>query len=367
MSKRLASIDALRGIALLLMVVDHSFDWWLAATWRGGFADQFTEFLGTLAAPIFVVLVGVGMTIAVARQQQRGVPNRQIIAQNVRRGLLFMVMAWAMNFIIFFVGDNWADVLALDVLHLIGLGIVIGVFLALYTGPVLALVLSLLWLAGSALLGGDIQLSGWAGVGTWLNAQPGINYFPLIPWLAYVGLGVASGKLAQRLNRERDGLPALNSGWLALVAAGLFVLFIITPNIGYRHPRLGFVAFSLSIMFALWAVLQRLSSLPWWLARWPVMRLALLGQVAFMLYFFHHLIGYRLLYHLGIVTGRSWFGHFGALNPTQAVLGLLILVVLCYAVAGPWLRVRAEVQAKTLGRLPGFRQPPARIQPDRPA
>ncbi|MBC7813318.1 MAG: hypothetical protein H7175_19320, partial [Burkholderiales bacterium] len=108
------------------------------------------------------------------------------------------------------------------------------------------------------------------------------------------------------------------------------------------------------VAFTIWALLHGLEGIGI-LRRLIVAPLALMGQVAFMLYFVHHLIGYRLLYHLGIVTGRSWYGQFGTLDPTQALIGLLLMIVLCCLVSVPWLRVRKQVEAETLGRVPGFR------------
>ncbi len=343
MTKRLASIDALRGLALLLMIIDHCFDWWLAGEYRGGSADRLTEFLGSLAAPIFIALVGVGLALSVSRSCQRGRSFEEVVIPFVQRGLFFIFLGYVLNFVIFFTGNNWADVFAVDVLHLIGLGIMTGVFVAWWLPWWAALLLAALWAVLSAQFGGTFTLP--PVLGAWVNAETGTGYFPMLPWLAYVWFGIGAGKICLRPNKAGDGSPLLNSGWLLLAGLGFGALMMVVPNIGFRHPHLGFICLSLAVMFLLWAVLQRLDTLTILTSRVLVAPLALLGQVAFMLYFFHHLIGYRLLYHLGIVTGRSWFGHYGALDPTQALVGTLIVIILCYLVAGPWLRVRASVQA----------------------
>jgi uncharacterized membrane protein len=344
---RLNSIDALRGVALLLMIIDHAFDWWLAEAYRAGQAEAVSTFLGTLAAPIFVTLVGVSLAISVERQRGRGTPAQQILYYNLRRGLFFIGMGYVVNFLVFFTGSNWEDVLALDVLHLIGLGIMTGGTLALIAGPIPLLVVAVVWAVGSSLYGGTIVLPGW--IGTWANNNPGTNYFPALPWLAYVWFGIGVGKLAKRLNKS-DNLLTLNSGWLLLIALGWFVLLLVVPNVGYRYPRLNSVCFTLGVLFVLWALLQRLDTLSAVTQRLIVLPLALFGQTAFMLYFFHHLIAHRLLYHLGLVTGRAWHGQYGTLNPTQALIGLIILIVLCYVAARAWLPVREQIQAGIAAR-----------------
>jgi uncharacterized membrane protein len=60
--KRLFCVDALRGIGLLLMVQDHAYDWWMNAAAQATFWSRFTEFLGPLAAPIFLMMVGTSTT-----------------------------------------------------------------------------------------------------------------------------------------------------------------------------------------------------------------------------------------------------------------------------------------------------------------
>lgn len=353
MAPRLISIDALRGMALLFMVIDHSFDWWLSEPYRGGVADQLTEFIGALAAPIFVTLVGVG--VALSQGKERGThSNAMMIGRAFRRGLFFIVLGHGLNFIVFFTGANWDAVFALDVLHLIGLGIFLGTMVSLITSWIFCLALAAAWLVGSALLGGQLLLP--PALGAWVNGLSGTGYFPVLPWLAFIWFGLSVGKLLL-LARNRMGFkgPFVRSDWLALVSVCLFGLTFIIPNEGFRHPRLAFTCLSLGVLFALWAVLQRLSTWSSETRRFIVAPVAVMGQVAFMLYVLHHLLGYRLMMAAGLVTGRSWQGHYGTLGPEQSLVLLIILVMVCWATANAWLRVRRDVQVRTLGRLAGFR------------
>jgi len=340
-SKRLISIDALRGTALLFMVIDHSFDWWLAEAYRGGTADHLTEFIGTLAAPIFVALVGVGVALSTGRAKGKQ-GNRTILWRAFRRGLFFILLGYALNLIVFFTGSNWQDMFAVDVLHLIG------------ANWAACLALAVVWLVGGALLGGQFVLP--AEIGAWVNGLSGVGYFPVLPWLAFIWFGLGIGKLLLVAGKRRglDG-PFVRSDWLAVAGLILFALFLFVPNEGFRHPRLAFTCLSLAVMFGLWAGFQRLATISSITQRFIVAPMAVIGQVAFMLYVLHHLLGYRLMMALGLVTGRSWQGHNGALNPEQALALLAVLLVVCWVAAYGWLHVRRTVQAQTLGRIPGFR------------
>lgn len=353
MRQRLISIDALRGMALLFMVIDHSFDWWLAEAYRGGTVDHLTEFIGSLAAPIFVSLVGVGVALSTGRAKGRQ-PNGAIIWRGFRRGLFFILLGYSLNFFVFYTGSNWDDVFAVDVLHLIGLGIFLGTLVALVASWWACMALAVVWGAGSALLGGQFELT--PALGAWVNGLTGTGYFPILPWLAFIWFGLGIGKLLLLAGKRRgmDG-PFVRSDWLALVGAGLFALVLIVPNEGFRHPRLAFVCLSTAVMFGLWAGFQRLATLSNVTRRFIVAPMAVMGQVAFMLYVLHHLLGYRLVMAAGMVTGRSWQGHYGALSPEQCLALLVLLLVVCWAAAYGWLRVRGRVQAQTIGRVPGFR------------
>ncbi|GAB4483245.1 MAG: hypothetical protein Kow00124_32550 [Anaerolineae bacterium] len=348
-ASRLAPIDALRGAAILFMIFDHCIDWWLAAPYRDLLLDRLSGFIGTLAAPIFVTLVGVGLVLSIERRRARGIPPRAVVAGLVGRGLQIIAVGYLMNLAVFFVGSNPADIFAVDVLHLIGLGLVIGIPVAWAVPAVPALLLGALWAVLSALYGGSFTLP--AAPGAWVNGESGIGYFPALPWLAYVWIGVGVGRLLWRRMARRSGDPGPLAGPLLLAALICFALMLVVPNVGFRHPRLGHISLSLAVVFGLWALLDALNRAGGLAQRGVIAPLALLGEVSLMLYVFHHLIGYRMLSLFGVVTGRAWRGEYGTLTPAAALAGVALMAVLCLLVAGPWKRVRGPLEAALLGGL----------------
>jgi len=292
-----------------------------------------------LAAPIFLLLVGVSMALATHARRARGAPARQLVEQSVRRGLIIALWGYAVNLLVFFNGDNWRDVFALDVLQCIGIGMVLFAPIA-----VCAPTLSLLPLAVILGWGGQyadrLWLPGYAG--TVLNGRPDIAYFPLLPWLGYLPIGILAGRALARWRSDVKTLDRLMWGLppIGLICWGMLVF--IPPTLGYRHPRLAFMLFSLGVIAWLAAGLYgwgrivngRLVSRFNWLRY--------MGRETLMLYILHHLVGFRLMYWAGWVRGRSWRGQYGVLNIPAATGLLAVLVCIMLVSAWAWSRWKAR-------------------------
>ena len=334
---RLDFIDMLRGLGLAFMVIDHAYDWWLTGAENAGPWGRATEFVGTLAAPIFLVLVGVSLALAAASYQARGAPAGQAVWLLLRRGLIVWLWGYALNLLVFFNGDNWPDLFAFDVLQCIGIGMVLFAPLAVW-GPAWLLPLLAVGLGWGGQFANRLDLPGY--LGTMVNGVPSIAYFPLLPWLCFVPLGMLWGRA---LARWRDDRAASNRLALALLPGGLLALVgaVLAPaGIGYRHPHLVSILFDLAVVVWAGAVLhgwcrlaRRRRALGW---------LRDMGQETLFLYVLHHLIGFRLFYLLGWVTGRSWRGQYGVFDVPRATLLLVLLWVGMYLASRAWSRWKAR-------------------------
>jgi len=168
-----------------------------------------------------------------------------------------------------------------------------------------------------------------------VNGHPPISYFPLLPWLGFVPLGILWGRLltngrGDQRRSDQVSIGLLLSGLLALVGTRW-----VDPSLGYRHPRL------VSVLFD-WGVVALLGSgLYGWcrLTRWrnALSWLGLLGRETLLLYLLHLLVGFRLFRIFGWVTGRSWRGQFGTLDVPRATLLLVAFVGCLYVVANAWM------------------------------
>lgn len=341
-SPRLVYLDALRGLAILLMVQDHAFDWWLRSEFHSTPWGRTTEYLGTFAAPLFLLLMGASLALSMEKRRGGNLPGWQLALVLLRRGAFLILQGYVVAWLVFYNGHNLDEMWSVDVLHCLGLGLVVMIPLALARSwPLTALATIATALAG--VWAGSWDLPPWPA--TWVTGSTGIAYFPLLPFVTYalagLGLGQAYVLVSARSHGDRRftlALVALGTGLVPLVP-------FVPPDIGFRFPRPQFLLFSLAVLFYLMAAFVVL-------ARWPgsLHPLTVIGKAAMMVYVAHHLLGFRLFYHLRWVTGHSWNGQYGVFDPATAGFLLLALLVVLYVFGRLWLVWRPRIGPAALVR-----------------
>lgn len=227
--ERIAGIDALRGIAVLLMVEQH-LGVWLWQDQHRLFRDPLMLIIngaGGLGAPLFIALAGLGATLLEQRTQR---PARTAVV----RGMVIILFGYALNL----AAPRWFSPGSWYVLHLIGLCLVLSPLLRrcstcqLLAGLVLVLCLSVVlqnWLQTPRGLSnarmGRMDLPG--GV---LRLAMVEGHFPVFPWLAVFLAGMLAGRWRPRL-RGRIlcvGLVFLGTGGACAALRALGVSWAIT-------------------------------------------------------------------------------------------------------------------------------------------
>lgn len=221
-TKRLASIDMLRGLVIVLMALDHTRDFFgaalfdpedLAKTTPLWFA---TRWITHLCASTFVLLAG---TSAYLRGTKSGIPS--LSRYLVTRGLLLLVLeaTW--------ISFSWQfgyNVTILQVLWALGMGMIFLAGLAWLPLPAVAVIAALLILPHNLL--DSIQSNhplwlAWHQRGFWPVAG---NYgvylaYPLMPWLGLIAAGYALGPVFQ-------WEPARRQRFLMVAGAVLLMVFV---------------------------------------------------------------------------------------------------------------------------------------------
>ena len=253
MRKRLFAPDALRGLLMVLMALDHA-NLFIAQKhssgemWGGPFpvydaALPFIIRLVThLAAPGFFLLMGMGMALLANAREKQGQTWWQIFRHFWARGLLLIALqilivnrAWELS------PGGWDVKIYVGVLCALGSTMIWG---ALFwkLQPRYLLVFALVLFVGTELLhpGPDLwgQISQDPANVTVLRpggTQTLWSYYPFLPWLELVIFGMALGKWL-----IADSEKAFSRMWkLGLAFLAAFVIIRVLDGFGNVRPRMG--------------------------------------------------------------------------------------------------------------------------------
>lgn len=341
-AQRIAAIDWLRGIVMILMALDHT-SWFfntnrifadsvlLYETGDLFATDQFlTRWITHICAPTFVFLAGTSIAISNIQRREQGINNSVIDRELLLRGAFIALL----DLCVFSLAS---EKFILQVLYAIGISMMLMVPLQ-RLGARMVFFLAILILAGSELLlmalwqpGGEVPL--WLA----LTFAPvfGETYtvlYPALPWLAIMMLGWVFG---ERLMSRQPGLWPLER---LLMVSGLsaLVLFVLIRSIdGYGNlfmhlegntvvhwlhiskypPSLAYTMLELGLMAIIFALLIRLESIKAVINNnGPIL---VFGQTALFFY----------LAHFGVLAALPLVLDRGSLEQTYWIT-LLVLIIL---------------------------------------
>ncbi len=342
---RIAAIDWMRGIVMILMTLDHASGFFnngrvfadsilLYETGDTLAADQFlTRWITHICAPTFVFLAGTAIAISTVQRQNDGMSNAEIDRDLLMRGAFIALLDLCLLSLA-------SGKIVLQVLYAIGFSIILMTFLRRLGARLLFFIAMIILIGSEALLiglwepGGDVPL--WLA----LTFAPvfGQSYsvmYPVMPWLAMMMLGWAFG---QRLMSRQTGLWSTQrllmvSGSIALIAfvmirnldgyGNMFMLLEGNTLTQWLHiskypPSLAYTLLELGLMAIILAALLRLEGLIQAKNNEPVL---LFGQTALFFY----------LAHFGVLAVLSQILDRGGLEQAYlyALLALIILYPIC--------------------------------------
>lgn len=228
---RLSAVDHLRGLVMVLMVLDHSREFFMnygvdpTDMSRTNFLLFFTRWITHFCAPVFVFLAGTGAFLAHARGKSRS----ELAVFLATRGLWLMVLELTLVKLGWFFWLDYSFVL-LQVIWTIGAAMIALAALILLPVPVIAAI-GLTIVLGHNLFDGPLKdyLPGLGKASVLLRPgalQPrdGMNVivaYPLIPWLGVMALGYAFGPILGMPHHQRRRLifglgVALTAAFFAL-------------------------------------------------------------------------------------------------------------------------------------------------------
>jgi uncharacterized membrane protein len=337
--ERIASVDVLRGVALVFMIINH-----FGQTFVGGgfhsLVAMLILFFGIIPAPLFYIVAGISVVLVNHRFRLKNKSPKTIWRWMLSRGLLIIGLGYLFSIVMF--GTIW--VLDWSILQLIGLSL-IAAQLSLYLPrryriflPVVIIVLApflRIWLNYELIVGtaGNIH---YAPPQTWLDHLSAIiatGKAPLFPWLACPIIGTMIGEAIIQTSPNPRRLAS------DILVLGCILCLIVLPFFLLGDPVTQYPLtngfFLLSTGMAILAVASVIATVDVW-QWWNLGSLffEINGQIALISYIAHHLYGIVL------------FGVILRLYRAVGVLGW-ILITLSYvgislAFAYFWLPFRKQ-------------------------
>ncbi|UCC75447.1 MAG: DUF1624 domain-containing protein [Anaerolineales bacterium] len=350
---RVFPVDALRGLIMTLMAIDHA-NIFVAQKhspgeyWGGSFPVYYdalaflTRLVTHPCAPGFFLLMGVGMVLFARSRRAQGWSEGNILGHLWVRGALLVALqllvvnrAWASS------PGGWPPKVYIGVLFALGGSMILGSLLLRWR-PTRLLLLTLVLFAGTELLHPDpsmwarIPISGVNRINLLLMRPGGDtrlwSNYPVLPWLELVTFGMVFGHWLLE-----DARRASDRAWkIGLALLVVFVAVRYVDGFGNIRPRAGnswidflnvvkyppsmvFTLLTTGVNLILLALLARATGI------WQrlVQPLAVFGQVP-LLFYLAHLFLYATLGALLTPDGTS-------LAAMYAVwfLGLVVLYPLC--------------------------------------
>ena len=354
---RIRAFDWLRGIAVLVMIQTHS----LVLLWPGLRQGRFFEWLQRidgLVAPAFIFSAGFSLALVQVRGAASGARAARV-RKTLRRLGEVLAVATLVNWMWFPLLREPHYILRFDILHCIGLGLLIAL-------PIFALLSPwprvLRWVAfalGAAVFGLAPLAEHVRGPLAALCNDSSGTVFPLVPWAGYVYLGASAGATAA-LGDARE-----LARWVAALMLLGLLLWLQTDALAHAYPPHEFWKTNPANHAQRWTqvcgiVLLLLAAEQLWPARNAVVKLVeVFGTSSLAAYFWH----LNLLYFR--YAGFSFEAAWGQ-RSSWARYWLLLALLIAGTCALTWLTDLAY-QLSPLGKARAAplspRPPPASARP----
>jgi len=295
-ASRLAYLDWLRGLAVLIMIEAHTLDAWTRVPDRQSRAYALAVMVAGMGAPLFLFLAGVAVSLAAGSRARRVRPTDA--ARSVRRrgwqvfglAFLFRLYSWILS-----PGSPLRSLLKVDILNVMGPSIVFAAWVWQLgsTARRRAAWLTTMTLA-VAMVTPIVRTTTWLDplpdpLETYIRPGKGLATFALFPWAAFVTAGAVCGLGIHAAGTARAGQVA---AWCLVggigLAAGGYVLSLrpaIYPQSFFWTTSPAFLCLRVGILVMTIALAWVWGRRPWRVLPWSPIEV--LGASSLFVYWFH--------------------------------------------------------------------------------
>ncbi len=342
--KRFPFLDWMRGLAVVIMIQCHTFNSFTRLDLREGGPYVLTQFIGGMAAPLFLLMAGMTTAFQMESLERREPsPWRRWLISLKRAGYI-LTIAFTFRF------TNWvfsvphaspAEMTKVDILNCMGVGMAVLAVGAVFRGDArtrFAVIAGLAIAAVSPLMT-NLPWSGTpALLQEYLVPGPGRGRFPFFPCVSYIAFGMAIGAMVKRAPAER--FERLMQ-WSMLIGFSLIFIGQYFSNIPYSvytnanfwtdSPALVVIRVGICMMIMagayLWTEYCVGAGWSWMLA---------MGKNSLMVYWVHVMIVYGSL----VLPLKR------ALSIPQGALATVIVTLMMVAMSALWLAWKSRKAAR---------------------
>jgi uncharacterized membrane protein len=238
--RRRGYLDWLRGVAVVVMIGAHTIDAWTVSAEKTSTRYWYVMLVSGMAAPLFLFLAGVSVSLASGSKLRRGLTVRDAAQPMIRRGfwiwglaLLFRIQAFLVS-----PGSTLYGILKVDILNIMGPAIagaaaLWGLRSTFAARMALLIAASLLFGFATPLVRASTGLAALPDPIEWyLRPWPGRTTFTFFPWAGFVFAGAALGLVVDRVRSDADERRmnrVLAAAGAAIAAASFGVSFLPSP------------------------------------------------------------------------------------------------------------------------------------------